>query len=207
MDAHRKEPVDRDLRRRQLAQRLVAHQARTRTIFYLTGLSRHQMATLRRRWCVTEDMRLRGPPPRSFALFWSTLRLRSEASALAVFWRILGNISVGTGESLQKPAAVEVGERICEVFEIYLACFPRSELEIEHLVLIARGLEQGDTIAISGCTHCEAAILVDLLGRRRHLCSRCQRTADADLPGVLGPDHGRHDQADQRGEGVQGELF
>lgn len=39
-------PVDRELRRRQLAQRLTAHQARTGTIFLLTGLSRHQLACI-----------------------------------------------------------------------------------------------------------------------------------------------------------------
>lgn len=64
MEANRaRESIDQKLRCRQLAQRLVAHQARTHTVFRLTGLSRHQLATMRRRWQVTAKMRRRGPLP------------------------------------------------------------------------------------------------------------------------------------------------
>lgn len=200
-----KEPVDRDLRRRQLAQRLVVHQARTQTIFLLTGLSRHQMATLRRRWRITEDMRHRGPPPRSFAVFWSSMRRRAEAAALAVLWCALDNVSGTSGEAINRTAAVEFGERVCDVFETFVACFPLAELELEHLVLLARALEQGDVIAVSSCTSCEAAILIDLLGRRRPLCAHCLRTASAEA--TRSPEAGEVREVDLTGDVVQQELF
>jgi hypothetical protein len=204
-----REPVDRDLRRRQLAQRLVVHQARTRTIFLLTGLSRHQMATLRRRWRVTEDMRHRGPPPRSFAVFWSSMRMRAEGAALAVLWRAFYNMSGTFGETINQAAAVEFGERICDVFETFIACFPSAELELEHLVLLARALEQGDVIALSRCTSCEAAILIDLLGKRRPLCAYCLTTANAEA--TCSQKTGVHDEGevsvDRTGDAVQQELF
>lgn len=210
MDAHvTREPVDRELRRRQLAQRLVVHQARTKTIFLLTGLSRHQLATMRQRWRVTDELRRRGPPPTSFKVFRSTLRLRAEASALAVFWRALGNIA-GASDGIQRAAtALEFGERLCEVFEAYLACFPKTELEFEHLVLLVRGLEAADDIGMSRCGSCEAVILVDLLEVRRRLCSHCQRSADA----VAHARVDAHEVAESSaalpstGEGVQQELF
>jgi hypothetical protein len=204
-----KEPVDRELRRRQLAKRLVVHQARTQTIFALTGLSKHQLATLRQRWRVTQEMRRRGPPPRSFAVFWSTLRLRSEAAALAVFWRTLGNFVPTKVGNHTRIASVEFGERLCDVFETYLACFPKSELELEHLALLARGLDQGDAIAISNCTNCEAVILSDLLGTRRHLCSHCQQSVDAAAvtPSELDGGKDRPGSTDRTDEAVQQELF
>lgn len=210
MDAYvTREPVDRDLRRRQLAQRLVVHQARTKTIFLLTGLSRHQLATLRQRWRMTDQLRRRGPTPTSFKVFRSTLRLRAEASALAVFWRTLGNIGAANGGTQRATTALEFGERLCEVFEAYLACFPKTELEFEHLVLLVRGLEAADAIALSRCGSCEAAILVDLLDLRRRLCSHCQRAADAIAPARVDAHEAREATASlpSTGEGVQQELF
>lgn len=202
------EPVDRDLRRRQLAQRLVVHQARTQTIYLLTGLSRHQLATLRQRWRVTQEMRHRGPPPTSFAVFRSTVRVRAEAAAMAVLWRTLANIGSPNGR-ICTTSTVELGERLCEVFEAYLACFPKSELDIEHLVLLARGLEEADAIALSRCGNCEAVILADLLGIRRRLCSHCKRTADPVVPARFDADGDSDTSSSPSGtsEAVQQELF
>jgi hypothetical protein len=104
---------------------------------------------------------------------------------------------------------LELGERLCDVFEAYLACFPKTELELEHLVLIARGLEKGDVIGLSTCATCEAVVVVDLLGVRRRLCSQCQRAAEAIVHG-----HADSAQTTQPGvgppsasEAVQQELF
>jgi hypothetical protein len=209
MDTHAtSEFVDRELRRRQLARRLVTHQARTQTIFMLTGLSRHQLATLRRRWRIPQETRHRGPRPTSFAVFSSTLRVREEAAVLAVLWKIL------TGTGLSKEAApmklppMEFGERLCEVFETYAACFPSSELGLEHLVLLVRGLEQGDAIALSSCNSCEGIVLVDLLGTRRRLCSHCQNAASAFVSTSHDIEAGKTaDSGATYRMGVQQELF
>lgn len=198
---------DRELRRRQLAQRLVVHRARTQTIFLLTGLSRHQLATLRQRWRVTDEMRHRGPPPTSFAVFRSTVRVRAEAAALAVFWRILATVGTSNVRLHTPTSAVEIGERLCEVSEAYLACFPKSELELEHLVLLVRGLEEADAIALSKCGSCGAVILVDLLELRRRLCSHCQHAADAVAPARSDSDSGASDSPPGTGEAFQQELF
>jgi hypothetical protein len=204
-----REPVDRDLRRRQLAHRLVVHQARTKTIFRLTGLSRHQLATLRQRWRITEELRHRGPAPTSFKVFRSTSRLRAEAATLAVLWKTLGNVGAANSSLQRAGVMLEFGEHLCEVFEAYLACFPKTELEFEHLVLLVRGLEAADAIGLSKCGSCEAVILVDLLGARRRLCSPCQRTADAVATARVDAHETRESGASlpSTGEGVQQELF
>lgn len=165
--------IDRELRRRHLAHRLVLHQARTGTIVRLTGLSSHQLETQRRRWRVTNEMRRRGPAPTSFAAFRS--RRRDEAAALAVFWEVLTGAQITSVQAL-KTNALEFGERLCDVFEAYLTCFPSSTLQIEHLLMLIDGFERGDVVAFSKCRECKAVILVDPLKTRHGSCSHCQPT-------------------------------
>ena len=204
MDSHvTREPFDRELKRRQLAHRLVVHRARTRTIFLLTGLSRHQLATLRQRWRIATEMRHRGPPPTSFTVFHSTLRVRAEAAALGVFWKILSNVCASKADAQKKTSPANLGERLCDVFEAYVACFPNSELEIEHLVLLARGLDDADAIALSTCSNCEGVVLADLLGARRRFCIHCQRSSEGTAPNLI-----EHEKPTPgTGEAVQQELF
>lgn len=190
------EPIDQELRRRQLARRLVTHHARTQTVSLLTGLSRHQLATLRQRWRVTGEGRHRGPPPASFAVFLSTLRSREEAAALAVHWKLLESVGIESGGVARKMTPIDLGERLCAAFESYLACSPKSEFELEHLLLLTRGIEQAHTIALSRCNTCQALILVDLLGPQRHLCSHCRGMADPPVPA-----------ASQNSVSMPGELF
>lgn len=68
---------------------------------------------------------------------------------------------------------MEVGERLCEVFEVYSAYLPHSSFEFEHLMLLAQGLARADVIAMANCTICRATILIDLLATRPHVCSHC----------------------------------
>lgn len=180
VDAHvTRDPPDSDLRRRQLARRLVIHQARTKTISLLTGLSRHQMATLRQRWRIGDERRRRGPSPTSFTVLLSTVRMRAEVAALAVFWKALGSFDRTNNVRAHEPASsVDLGERVCDVFEIYLACFPQAELELEHLVLLARSLQENNSVGLVKCSECKAAMLIDLFGTQRRICSHCQRAAD-----------------------------
>ena len=202
------DPVDRELRRRHLAQRLTAHHARTGTIFHLTGLSRHQLATMRQRWRIPNEMRRRGPPPTSFAVLRSTLRTRDEAAALAVQWKVLAGVDAERSPHPKATSNVEMGERLCEVIESHLACFPHSELELEHLILLTQGLAEADAIALSACGSCEGVILADLLERRRHLCSHCQRVSDAvALPSQSDKNGEPSRPAAGNGEAVQQELF
>lgn len=202
-----RESVDQELRRRQLAQRLVAHQARTLTVFRLTGLSRHQQATMRRRWQVTTEMRRRGPLPKSFAAFLSNQRTRDEAALLALLWRLFASVAA-TRPSIRPTGRVEVGECLCEVFEAHLACFPTHMLELDHLVLLSRAVDEAAAVALARCASCEAAMLADLLGPRRRRCCRCQRAETASSLQL--PASAMGDPPEVRasiGEGVQQELF
>jgi hypothetical protein len=170
------DPDERDLRRRQLAKRLVSHHARTQTIYQFTGFSRHQLATLRRRWQVSSEERHRGPSPTSFSVFFQSPRARNVATAAAVICRLLGATKPELGSRMsRKIADLEFGEQICEVHEALQACFPEIDLEFEQVMLLAIGLSRQESIALTTCVRCGIAVLADQLSLRRRTCSACHR--------------------------------
>lgn len=78
-----------------------------------------------------------------------------RAASLAAFCRIygllLGNIA---GVPRRKLLTLELGERLCDTYETYRACFPPSELEIEELLSFILGIAENEVIALGRCTSC-----------------------------------------------------
>ena len=177
METQTNEGALRDSRRYQLALRLMAHQARTRTISAMTSLSRHQQETLRRRWRITEETRRRGPSPTSLDRFTHSPRARAEGACLAAFCRIYGLLPLEniTGVPRRKLLTLELGERLCDTYETYGACFPRSELEIEQLLSFILGVAENEVIGLGRCTSCSGTVLIDRLAPHRPTCAHCQR--------------------------------
>lgn len=202
------EQIDRELRRRQLAKRLTAHQARTQTICAMTTLTRHQLTTLRQRWKVPQQERYRGPAPRSFNVFTKTLRGQAEGAALYVLCRVLGALS-GAKPSRSDTLfnSVEAGERLCDVVEVCRLCFPQLKADFEQIQTLVSGAAAGERIAIANCTNCSALIIVERLSTRRRLCAHCRR-ARRDLPEHL-PEGGIETPSEdnQSGDDLQRSLF
>jgi hypothetical protein len=202
------EQIDRELRRRQLAKRLTAHQARTQTICALTTLTRHQLTTLRQRWQVPQKERYRGPAPRSFNVFTKTLRGQAEGAALYVLCRVLGALS----RAKPSPSdtlfnSVEAGERLCDVVEVCRLCFPQLKADFEQIQTLVSGAAAGERIAIANCTNCTALIIVERLSTRRRLCAHCRR-ARRDLPEHLPEgDIDSPPEDNQSGDDIQRSLF
>lgn len=165
--------VERELRRRRLAARLIAHQARTQTIEELTGLTRHQLATVRRRGAVPKEARFRGPPPTSFEVFFTSARARSEGAVLALLYCAMGAAAVPRNGA--SDPMVERGERLCDVYELWHHYFPRSSIEFEQLRLLGEGITRGEHITFGYCGSCHAIILVDRLAAQRRICGYCAR--------------------------------
>jgi hypothetical protein len=164
----------RDFRRYQLALRLVGHRARTRTISRMTALSRHQLARLRQRWGVDEQLRHRGPAPSSLETFTHSPRARSEGAALASSYLVYEALCHCTAGAPAPGPSLEAGERLCEAYEAYRACFPQSGLDFEELLALVAGLTDGHLVGLSRCLTCKGAILIDRLGPPRSTCSHCQ---------------------------------
>ena len=172
------DPDDRDLRRRQLAKRLVSHHARTQTIYGFTGFTRHRLATLRKRWGVAPEERHRGPSPKSFSVFFRTPKARSIATTAAVICELMGlTKTVRQAKLSNRTLDLAFGEQLCEVHEALKACFPDVELEFEQVMLLAIGLSSHESIDLTTCTKCGIALLADQLSLRRRTCASCHRPA------------------------------
>jgi hypothetical protein len=93
-----------------------------------------------------------------------------------------------------------LGERLCEAFEAYRACFPATALEYEQVLLLVVGLAEGDAIRMGRCGTCGGTILIDLLAARRRTCSYCQTVegmVDRESPGCSSGPAGDEPQAVQ----------
>jgi hypothetical protein len=174
------EGIQREQRRYELAVRLIAHQVRTRTISKITAVSRHQLAVLRQRLGVGEEMRRRGPPPSSLQIFTHSARGRTEGAVLAYYCR-MSNALLRPGAT-KTALSLEFGERLCDAYEAYRACVPDPLVDLEELLALVLGLAKGDVIALSRCSDCQATILIDRLSRRRHKCSFCLEQELAGTP-------------------------
>jgi hypothetical protein len=176
--------IGRELRRNQLATRMVSHKARTQTICDYTGLARERIKTLRRDWHVASDQRHRGPSPSSVSVFFRSARMRNEASALGVMCRVLGAVGpLPIADAARRYPNLERGEQLCDVYEAFRTFFPRSQVSFEQIVLLAVGTAQGDVLRLETCPGCDAVILADRLAAPQHLCARCQREEAATAGG------------------------
>jgi hypothetical protein len=168
--------IGRELRRHQLALRMIAHRARRRTICNFTGLTRERIKTLRREWQVTSKGRRRGPSPSSLSAFFRSARMRSEASVIALFCQIQGAVPT---EKIPKATryfpTLERGERLCDVYEAYRTYFPESEVNFELIVLLAIGLAEPHALELKNCITCPRVIVFDLLSVKHRNCSQCEQ--------------------------------
>lgn len=172
MDATPENPVLRDCRRYQLAQRLITHQARTQTITALTNLSRHQLAQLRQRSCTPEATRHRGPSPRSLVRFTHSPQARGEGAALAAFCRAY---RVLPARALRRNAmTLEFGERLCATYEAYRSCFPQAEITIDELLSLVFRIAENREMGLGCCSLCGGTVLIDRLARHGSTCTHCE---------------------------------
>ena len=177
MDTRTTDGAVRDSRRYRLAWRLMTHQVRTRTISAMTGLSRHQQETLRKRWGIPDQARLRGPSPTSLARFTHSPRARNEGATLVAFCRVYGALlprNLASARWARLPD-LELGERLCATYEAFRACLPRCEFELEELLSLLIAIAKSKTLGLGRCTSCSATVLIDRLGPNRPSCSHCQR--------------------------------
>lgn len=173
----------RDLRRFQLALRLIRHEARTHTICKWTGLTDDRVRNFCRTYGVSEaghtPVRHRGPMPQRLDLFFRSPVLRSEAAAVGGLCRLLGVIPDQRQPNARRELpSVSRGEQLCRAYELYRACVPDTPLTLEQVMLLATVLAQGEQLELAHCTECHAAIVIDLLGRTRHSCAHCTHDAN-----------------------------
>lgn len=170
MDAHRKDdPVSREIRRFDLARRLILHEVRTDTISQLTSLSRHRLAALRQRLMVSENARHRGPAPRSLEVLLRTSRGRTEGAALVALFPLFKNPT-----SNKRSTSLDEGELACDIYDAYLAYYPQATVQFEELMLLKRSLAKGNLIELGQCRVCRALIINIRIDGCGHTCAHCE---------------------------------
>lgn len=174
----------RDLRRHDLALRMIRHELRTATIIAWTGLSETRIRGLYRSYIPEGGLaalRHRGPPPTSVQLLLRSRELNAEAAGLAGLCVVIEVLPAkplaDPGRSLPSLAA---GERLCYAFELYQQLVPRPQITLEQLVLLVGALARQVEVKLVHCDSCDGAMLETLLRKPTRVCAPCaQRGAGA----------------------------
>jgi hypothetical protein len=176
----------RDIRRYELAWKLVRFDARTRTIKRWTGLSGYRIRTFYRAYAAGEPAvsgsPLRGVPPTQVQFFWKSAQLKCEAAVLAGFLRAFQALpAVGDIDPDSLPS-IPRGERLCRAYEEFRSLVPDTEITIEHAMLLLTELVRGEQMDLGRCLRCQVLILVDRLAITSSHCAYCAHEARAGLP-------------------------
>ena len=168
----------RDRRRYDLALRLIVHEARTRTICVWTGLSPQRVRSFVRSYGSDHGTPLaprhRGASPTQPSYF---LRAKVCGEAIAVVGLCLMSEAL---PSRRMPNAhrelpgLHYGEKLCYVYELYGKAIPEPKLTLEHVLLLALLLAQGEQLQIARCAQCSELMLIDPLALARRLCVSCK---------------------------------
>ena len=172
----------RDLRRIQLAHRLIRHEVRTYWICAFTQQTSDRVRNLLRSYGdeVTRR-RHRGAPPHNHSRLLLPA-LHGEASALAgivLLWRLIPPERVPNAR--RTLPCLELGERLCKAFELFGFIVPGTVMSMDQLMLLTIALAERQ-LTLGHCRECNAAILLDPLDVPRELCLYCHRDRSVSLP-------------------------
>lgn len=169
--------------RRDLAIRLLGHEARTHIITRCTGLSQDQIRKLWSRYFAAAELhgrtvrRHRGKSPSSIEFFVRNPLLQAEASLLAhVFanWGLLEILPDLSTQPLPLDNERELGERFCDAFEEFQAVSPESEISFEHAWNLLAALTERHELLLLDCAECRTFYVQDALALDGRQCPACR---------------------------------
>jgi hypothetical protein len=168
----------RDVRKYDLAMRLIHHEARTGTIRHWTGLSGRCVRNLFRS-CVRGEIagcaaRHRGPSPHIAEQLLQSPQMRDEVALLASLFCLLDLIpSRPIPNGRREPPNVLRGEQLCTGFEMLCELMPSTKITLEHALLLVTALIRGKELKLGTCPACSAMVVIDLHGEAGQLCGLC----------------------------------
>lgn len=168
----------RDLRRLNLAQRLIREEVRTRWIRAWTELSDNRIRNLYRSYAKAFGTvrRRRGPNPMQLSAFLTSPSLRAEASAIGGLALACGAIpQTSKSRTARERPHLETHERVVDVFELFHQIVPASRFKMEQFIPLIGALAEAEDLRIGHCSNCHGALLVDPLGANRRLCFACEQ--------------------------------
>ncbi|MEZ5512467.1 MAG: hypothetical protein R3F58_01185 [Steroidobacteraceae bacterium] len=169
---------NRDLRRYNLALRMIAHEARTHTICEWTGLPDERIRKLHASYFVDQGdakaARRRGPSPQRLGFFLQSARNRSEAAAFVGLCYLLRALPAETlGNARRELPGIERGERLCQAYEMYRGLVPDSPISFEHAVLLIMTVAQGHEFQVGNCMVCGGVVVAFRHTLVRWNCAHC----------------------------------
>jgi hypothetical protein len=171
--------------RRDLAVRLLRHEARTHIITRCTGFSQDQIRKLWSRYFSVPGKpgrivrRHRGRSPSSIEFFVRNPLLQAEASLLAhVFanWGLLEILPDLSTQPVPLDSELELGERFCDAFEEFRAVSPGSDISFEHAWSLLAALTERHDLLLLDCAECRTFYVQDALALDSRRCPACRVT-------------------------------
>jgi len=171
---------DRDRQRLAITYRMIALEARTRTIRLATQLSDDRIRRMYRDYFASlgdnRVRRRRGKSPRQMAFFRRSLAHEQQAA-------LIGTLLLLCGLLLRypdgfRPVLEDVGH-FCDVYETYLGLWPSADISFEHAWHLWQVFCRDDEIVLSNCPDCASAWVQDTLELLPYNCSACRRSPPA----------------------------
>lgn len=173
----------RDLRRLNLAMRLIKYEARTGTIRECTGLGDDRIRRLYHQYLRPAGAcsdRHRGRAPHVPLRIVAAPRGGADAAIFADFCGRAGIVDLAPcAEGRFQLLSVGLAEAICDAFDLYREFVPEGQLSFEQALCLVKALWRRDEIGPGHCAQCGALILVDLLSIYVPRCAPCAAAVDA----------------------------
>jgi hypothetical protein len=196
----------RDLRRIQLAHRLIRHDVRTYWIRAFTRFTEGRIRNLLRSYGLATDgvHRYRGSPPRLYTRLMVP-KNHSESSALAGIALVSHLVpEEPVASAWRSLPSLEFGESLCDAFELFRLMIPGATLNLDRFILLVMALAERQ-LTVGHCSHCRALILLDPLGTKRRICVSCERCPSPVVAESLDPETGASpDDTSETGGGRRG---
>jgi hypothetical protein len=155
----------RELRRIDLAMRLIGHEARTGTIRECTGLCDDRIRRLvwqYRGASIRSCVRHRGRSPGTVRRLLGNARLAIEVKIFASIAFMHRLWAVGpASHSAYLLLTIDIAEEFCEAYELHQLCHPDAQLSFEQALCALRGLWTGDEVVGARCHDCGAIVVVN----------------------------------------------
>lgn len=164
--------------RRDLALRMIRHEARTCTIRECTGLTDDRIRKLYRSYSreLSEApvRRRRGKSPRQVTYFVRNTRAQFESSLLASAFAAFGLLQPAHGKQQSEPDSLDYGRRFCDAYETHQQLLNTQTLSFEHAWFLLQLLNRSGDLRAMRCRHCDSYYLKDKFNLCRHSCPTCR---------------------------------
>jgi hypothetical protein len=168
----------RDMRRYQLAWRMIQHGVRNRVVHLWTGLSMYGIRALYKDYAMAAGASppVRGSMPSSVGYFWTSFQVRTETALLAGLLDYF-EVIPRDGLSVESLPGLTRGEQLCRAYEEFKAAWPKAQSTLEHAIVLLEELVRGQEMQVEVCGGCASLLVRDRLSRDVAYCAYCLKEA------------------------------